>query len=82
MGDLLTFKQVKTRQDLTAEKLVEIADEIDAIILKNIENDDIEVRDLVGVLSHRLGALMKHLDEKSELWQVCEKVMKQQAHLD
>ena len=67
---------------LAAEKLVEIANEIDAVILKHLDSGAVDARDLVGLLSHRLGSLMNHLDEKSELWGLCEKVMKQQAQID
>ena len=82
MGKVLPFKPVKGRRDRVAEKLVVIADEIDAVILKNLQEDEIDPRDLVGLLSHRLGTLMNHLEEKNELWFVCEKVMKKQAHID
>ena len=84
MGDVIEFKRpaVKSDDELVAERLVEVAGEIDAIILKHLNEDYLDPRDLVGLLSHRLGTLMKHLDEKSELWYVCEKVMKKQAQLD
>lgn len=82
MGELIELKAKKSKQDLIAEKLVEIANEIDAVILNSLQDDTVEVRDLVGLLSHRLGSLMCHLDEKSEVWYICEKVMKKQARLD
>ena len=82
MGDLIKFRSKKTSQDRMAEKMVEIAEEIDAVILKHLQDDNIDPRDLVGLLSHRLGTLMNHLDEKSELWFICEKVMKKQAQID
>ena len=81
MGKLLHFKNKPSRQEQTAMKLVSIAEEIDAVILKHLQDDDIDPRDLVGLLSHRLGTLMNHLEEKSELWYVCERVMKKQAQL-
>ena len=82
MGKVIELKPSKTPQDRLAEKLVEIAEEIDAVILKHLQDDNIDPRDLVGLLSHRLGTIMNHLAEKSELWGICEKVMKQQAQIE
>lgn len=81
MGKVIPFPTVDKSQR-TAKKLVEIADEIDALVLKNLKDKDIETRDLVGILSHRLGHLISHLEGKSELWGVCEKVLKRQARID
>jgi hypothetical protein len=82
MGKVIPFKQRQSAEERVAEKLVHIAGEIDAVILKHLQDEAIDPRDLVGLLSHRLGTLMNHLEEKSELWYVCEKVMKKQAHID
>lgn len=85
MGVVIKFKAKEaqeTKQDLMAEKMVEIAEEIDAVILKHLQDDGVDPRDLVGLLAHRMGTLMNHLDEKSELWGICEKVMKKQARID
>ena len=76
MGKLLKFPERKSQDILTAEKLVGIAEEIDAVILQHLQDDMIDPRDLVGLLAHRMGTLMNHLEEKTELWGVCEKVMK------
>ncbi|SME94260.1 hypothetical protein [Pseudobacteriovorax antillogorgiicola] len=81
MGKVINLTPKKTAQDRMAEKMVEIAEEIDAVILKHLQDDNIDPRDLVGLLSHRLGTLMNHLDEKSELWFICERVMKRQAQI-
>ena len=82
MSNVIHVQFKKHIDDPVAQKLVEIANEIDAVILKHLNDKDVEARDLVGLLSHRLGSLMNHMDQKSELWGVCEKVMKQQAHID
>lgn len=82
MGQLIRFPGQKTKELATAEKLVVVAEEIDAVILKHLQDEGIDPRDLVGLLAHRMGTLMNHLDEKSELWHVCEKVMKKQAKID
>lgn len=84
MGKLLKFpkRQESEKNEQIAEKLVIIASEIDEIVLRHLQDDDIDPRDLVGLLSHRLGTLMKHIDRKSELWHVCQRVMKKQAQID
>lgn len=82
MGDVIDFLSRLNAPDEAAVKMVEIADEIDAVILKHLQDDGIDARDLVGLLAHRMGTLMNHLEEKTELWDVCEKVMKKQAKID
>ena len=83
MGKVLEFKRKEeNRQSRAAEKMVQIASEIDSIVLNYINDEDLEPRDIVGLLSHRLGTLMNHLDEKDELGFVCERVMKTQAKID
>ncbi len=83
MGKVIEFKsrEVK-REELVTQKLVKMADEIDQVLLRHLSDKDIDPRELVGVLSHRLGTLMNHLEEKAELYYVCQKVMKKQAQLD
>ncbi len=82
MAKVLEFKPSQSTEIKTAESLVKIAEEIDAVILRHLQEDHVDPRDLVGLLSHRLGTLMNHLEEKSELWYICEKVMKRQAQID
>jgi hypothetical protein len=81
MGKVIKFKQ-KPQHDPTTIKLVQASAELDAVILKYLNDNDIDPRELAGLIAHRLGTLMNHLEEKSELWCVCEKVLKRQAHLD
>lgn len=68
--------------DTEALRLMQISDEIDAVILKHIESGTVDPRDLAGLLAHRLGTLMRHLDQKGKLWDVCEKVLKTQAAIE
>ena len=69
-------------KDTEARRLMKIANEIDAVILRNLDEGGIDPKDLAGLLAHRLGTLMRHLDQKTELWDVCEKVLKAQAVID
>ena len=81
MGQVIQFPGPKSAPR-DAERLMQIADEIDAIILRHLTEGDIDPRDLAGLLAHRLGNFMRHLDHRSLLWDVCEKVLKTQAAID
>ena len=81
MGQVIQFPNRPAR-DEEARKMMKIADEIDAVILKHLDAGDIDPRDIAGLIAHRLGTLMRHLDEKSKLWDVCEKVAKAQAAIE
>lgn len=83
MGKVIEFKsRGQRREEEVTYKLVKMADEIDSLIMRHLGDNDVDPRELVGVLSHRLGTLMNHLEEKAELWYVCQKVMKKQAQLE
>lgn len=72
-------KKARAGLDPEARMLMDISDEIDAVIIQHLQAGDVEPRDLAGLLSHRLGSLMKHIEGKEKLWDVCEKVLKKQA---
>ena len=82
MGKVLQFRQKERQEHRITSKMIDIADDIDAVILKHLQDSDVEIKDIAGLLSHRLGTLMNHLEDKSELWYVIEKVLKKQAHID
>lgn len=83
MGKVIEFKtKTQQRDDETAVRLVRIANEIDELVMRHLTDPQIDPRELVGVLSHRLGSLISHLEEKDELWYVCQKVVKKQAQID
>jgi len=81
MGKVIEFK-AKPKIDPHAAKLVEIADAIDGVLMRYVMREDIDPRDLAGLLAHRLGTLMRHIDGKTKLWGVCERVAKKQAAID
>lgn len=92
-GKLLAFRPVTktspkgsskntSKADSTSIKLMKISDEIDALILHHVQNGDVELRDLAGLLSHRLGTLMSHIDDRKELLPVCMNVLRRQAKVD
>jgi hypothetical protein len=69
------------RKQREVVKMMEISDKIDDIILTYLHKD-IDVKELASILAHRLGTLLRHIDQKSELYDVCAKVTKRQAALD
>ena len=81
MGKVVPFPSREPR-DAEALRLMKIADEIDQVILKHLDAGLINPRDLAGLMAHRLGTLMRHLDQKGELWDACEKVLKAQAAIE
>ena len=72
----------KTKLDTSTVKLLKLADEIDALILRHVEAGDIDPKELAGLLSHRLGTLMKHIENKEALVDVCVDVLRRQAAVD
>ena len=82
MGKVIEFKtKTQQREEDTTVRLVTMANEFDELIMKYVTDPQCDPRELVGVLSHRLGSLISHLDEKDELWYVCQKVVKKQAQI-
>ena len=81
-GKSSEFRQKERQEDKITRKMIEIADDIDDVILKHLQDNDVEIKDIAGLLSHRLGTLMNHLEDKSELWFILEKVLKKQARID
>ncbi len=79
MAKVIDFPK-KSQLDRTVKRLKQVSDDIDSIIIAALE-EGVEPRDLSGVLAHRLGSLMRNIDEKSKLWGVCEKVLKKQAEI-
>ncbi len=82
MAKIIEFKTKEaTRDAIVTNKLVQMADEIDEVMMNYLTDPNVDPREVIGVLSHRLGALMSHLEEKEELWHVCQKVLKKQARI-
>lgn len=83
MGEVIQFpKKPESRLTQEAHKLMNLANELDAVILHHLGSGDLDPYDVAGVLAHRLGNLMRTVDEKSKLWDVCSKVARQQAALE
>ena len=59
-----------------------MSDEIDGLIVRYLSDDSIDPREMIGVLAHRAGTLLRHLEHKNEVWEVCEKLLKKQAIIE
>ena len=81
MGEVLKFPKI---EDSHAEvvKLKEVSDAIDQIMLAALSENNLDVKDLAGLLAHRLGTLIRTVDSKDHVWAVCEQVLKRQAVID
>ena len=79
MGDILQFPSSKVHEP-EAIKLKEIADELDRVLLHHLKGGA-DPRDIAGIVAHRLGTLICRLENKSELWNLCEKILKKQAKI-
>ena len=79
MGDLIQFPRER-RIDGNILKLKEISDKLDEVLINALE-DNVDTHELSGLVAHRLGNLMRNVDEKSKLWMICEKVLKKQANI-
>jgi len=85
MGKLIPFEAKKNKDgklDKEALRMLKIADEIDSVILKHID-DEVDARDVAGLLAHRLGTLMRHVNEHDRkiLWHIVMKVLRDQSEV-
>ena len=81
MGQIIYFpKNDFNKED--ALKVKNFSDAIDQVVLNAIRKKRVPPQEIAGVLSHRLGALLKSIDEKKRLWHICGEITKQQAEID
>lgn len=81
MGDVIKFPK-EPRVDPNVRKLKEISDSLDAVIIHALEKEGIDPYELAGLVAHRLGTLIRPIEQKKKLWGVCEKVLKRQAVIE
>ena len=62
-------------------KLKNFADDLDQLLIYGVEYDHLDSGELVGVVAHRLGNLMASMEQKDQLWSICEQVVRRQAGL-
>ena len=82
MGKVIDFPKPKPTVDPEIVKLKEVSDSLDEVILNAVLEKQVDPREVAGLLAHRLGSIMRKLESKDDLWDVCERVAKRQAALD
>jgi hypothetical protein len=84
VNDVIPFKSKAQRaHESELKRLVKISDEVDSIILHHIRQGE-DIRDLAGILAHRLGNLLRHADPvlRDELTQVIKGIVEKQSSVD
>ena len=79
MGTIIQFPRKSNVSE--AVRLKVVSDALDRVILDAIEEKKMDPYEIAGLLSHRLGTLMKGFSQKDDLWEICQKVVKRQAVL-
>ena len=84
MGKVIPFQKTPTKQPegKNLNQLKGISDQIDDLIIQSLRDENIQPYEIIGLLAHRLGSLLKHFEYRAELWKVCEQVLKKEACLD
>lgn len=82
MGKLLQFPPQRDVTLQEAEKIKKMSDKIDTLILTTLDKNELKPHELAGILAHRLGTLMRNMEQKRRIWDVCEQVLKRQAIID
>lgn len=80
MAKIIEFPKNRAK-DAHLHKLKDLSDQMDQVVLAALR-EGVDPHEIAGLLAHRLGTLIRPIDHKSELWTVCEKVLKKQASLE
>ena len=80
MKDAKIIKFPEKDQDFKGTmKLLKIADQLDKIIVENLESGKLNLNEVAGILAHRLGSLIRIAEQKQDLLNLCNSVVKKQA---
>lgn len=82
MGEVFIFPSQKPKVSASIIKLKNASDAIDDVIVACLNDPSLDPKEIAGVLAHRLGALMKNMDQKEKLWEVYRKVTERQAAIE
>ena len=63
-------------------KLKNASDAIDGVIIGCLQDPTLDPKEVAGILAHRLGALIKNMDQKEKLWQIYQRVAEKQAEIN
>ena len=82
MGKIIKFPDKIDEMTPELIRLKKVSDQIDRIIVENLEQNTVDSHEMIGILAHRLGTLLRNMEKKRELWQVCQEVICDQSHLE
>ena len=79
--DFETERRKKGKTTPEEMRLLKIGNDFDAIITKWMSDRNTSIKEVAGVMAHRFGSLLRCVDRKEELWQVCERILTRVAEL-
>lgn len=81
MGKVLQFNK-KPVKDAKTDLLIQLSDEFDAVIVDAVFDQEIDPKDVAGLLAHRLGALIRQLEgpDREKLIRICQEITQKQAN--
>lgn len=82
MSKIIRFPIEKRSSTSEVIRWKNASDRIDESLREGLEQHQLSAEELSGLVAHRLGALLRNLDDRSRIWGVCEKVLRKQAVLD
>ena len=82
MGKIIQFPQNHHKKIPQLLKLKELSDDIDEVIYSAKVQKEINMIEIIGVMSHRLGNLLQNTENKAEVWKICQEIVKEQSLLD
>jgi hypothetical protein len=80
MGEVIDMSKRRKPSPETV-RLFKLGADVDALIKNSINEGKIPVKDIAGLIAHRLGNFLGLIDKKQELFDVCVKIIKEQAKL-
>ena len=79
--NILKFPKLQGKVSSDLIHLKNVSDHLDKVILESIDSGKLDIHELIGLVSHRLGTLLNTVKEKKQLWQVCISIIEKQAKI-
>jgi hypothetical protein len=81
MGRVIKFPVKSKPLDNETERLIKLSDIVDQLIIENLDQGEVEPHELAGIIAHRLGTLIRHIDvdERKQVLDVCLNILTRQA---
>ena len=82
LPDNVIHLKFPNKSDKEVIKLCQLSDDLDSVVKHYILEENVDIKDLVAVFSHRLGSILNRVTENKDLWEVCERVLLRQAQIE